>query len=391
LSEVFWPHGRLAAMANEVVDVAKLHAMKHHNTTTLPHEAMAETVASNLHAIGIPTGLRGSLNATPQELVEYFRALGRGDGSHGLIETMMTMALNNLKHPNVGPTTRDRIIDLVQEGQRFCVLISEPGTSSALPGTIAPTLSAKQLSDGNYALNGKKTAATGIQGCSHAMVYAHIDGTPPNAYAVFMVPTTHKGVVIDTKHWDPVGMRATCSYGVTFDGVVLDPDMLVFASDNFIVDAIYTEPLAAWGYMTSVYLGVAEALFTDIIQLLKKRDVKGGQPLSANFAREVGGCAAQLSAAYASLMAATDVYATSEPGAAVAQAFLTAKAVMSETANQLLSLKDIWALTGSQWSGAWANIPLRAANLQFAAIQPPSLPACYDMLGLGALGLLPPA
>ncbi|HSW81514.1 MAG TPA: acyl-CoA dehydrogenase family protein [Candidatus Saccharimonas sp.] len=386
MSHFSWPNGVLAEQAQPIVEIADAYAVGHHNEVSLPLEAMNATVASGLSMVGVPAGMPGSLNRTAAEIVNYFIALGMGDGSHGLIEAMTTHTLKLLGHPNVvNDGLRDFMANWALDGARFCVLLSEPGTASGRLESIPPTLPARRLSDGNYELTGRKLAATGIDGCDCAAVYAHIEGTPKTAYAVFMVPTGISDMTSGKEGWHPVGMVGTCSYPVTLNKVVVPADRVLFQSNNFMMDAVATDPLMTYGNMIAVYLGVAQAYFNGVVEMLKERTSKGNdQAMIFDAVDAIGRCRAKLNTAYAVLMHAVQVYtnAQGQPSPAVAEAFLIAKTAMSEAVDELLgSFRKYAGLSGAQLTGKWAGVAKRALDLQLAGIQPPNVNAVYTQLG----------
>jgi alkylation response protein AidB-like acyl-CoA dehydrogenase len=67
-------------------------------------------------------------------------------------------------------------------------------------------------------LRGKKTFASGADGLSHAIVTART----PEGRQMIVVPV--KDLPVDRSWWRPLGMRASGSHVVNFDGVAIDDD-----------------------------------------------------------------------------------------------------------------------------------------------------------------------
>lgn len=190
-------------------------------------------------------------------LVQIISQIGRADPSVALIVTM-TLA-NHLAQAerNHWPDAFYRRI--VAEGRDRAILLNaarvEPDLGSPARGGLPQTIARRTA--GGWSITGTKRFVTGSEGLTHYLVWACTDETPARI-GTFIVPAETPGITI-LRNWDSLGMRATSSHDVGFDGVVVpEGDVLDLMEagkghqDN-LGHAILTLAL------TSIYLGVGEA------------------------------------------------------------------------------------------------------------------------------------
>jgi alkylation response protein AidB-like acyl-CoA dehydrogenase len=137
---------------------------------------------------------------------------------------------------------------IVRDGVILAAAISEPGQDLTRPATIATRTKA------GWRIDGRKWFCTMSPAATHLYVAVSYD----ERYAYAMVPTTARGVTVNDD-WDALGMRASGSNSVTFDGVEL-PESAVrggFAAGDPLP---YMERnLVAGLFHASASLGIAES------------------------------------------------------------------------------------------------------------------------------------
>lgn len=109
--------------------------------------------------------------------------------------------------------------------------------------------------DGRYRLHGWKTFASGAGHVERALVTGAF---PSGGWQMCVVPMDQVAVTIDPAWWRPIGMRASASYRVDFDGVELAAEALVGAPGDY-----FREPWFSGGAIrfAAAQLGGARALF----------------------------------------------------------------------------------------------------------------------------------
>jgi len=190
-------------------------------------------------------------------VVGIISQIGRADPSVALIATM-TLS-NHLKQAETGHWPDDHYRRIVEEGRSRPILLNaarvEPELGSPSRGGVPQTL-ARRTAQG-WSISGTKRFVTGSEGLTHFLVWAATDETPARI-GTFIVPAGTPGITI-VRNWDSLGMRATSSHDVAFDGVevplddVLDLVEIGKGQQDNLGHAILTLGL------TSIYLGVGDA------------------------------------------------------------------------------------------------------------------------------------
>lgn len=190
-------------------------------------------------------------------LVEIISQIGSADPSVALITTM-TLS-NHLAQADRGHWPDDHYRRIVEQGRTRPILLNaarvEPDLGSPSRGGLPQTRAHR--TEKGWSITGTKRFVTGSEGLTHFLVWATTDETPTRV-GTFIVPATTPGITI-VRNWDSLGMRATSSHDVAFEGVevpfgdVLDLVEIGKGQQDNLGHAILTLGL------TSIYLGVGEA------------------------------------------------------------------------------------------------------------------------------------
>ncbi|OAQ41763.1 hypothetical protein A5893_01210 [Pedobacter psychrophilus] len=114
-----------------------------------------------------------------------------------------------------------------------------------------------------YVLHGSKTFATGTGYVARPIVTAtDNDGS----WQMCIVPLDQVTAIVDDKWWNPMGMRATRSYKMNFNNIVIAKDNLLGNAGNY-----YQQPSFSGGSVrfSAVQLGGAEMIFKETVNYLK--------------------------------------------------------------------------------------------------------------------------
>jgi len=216
---------RLVAIAEEMSDQLAARAAAHDRDGTYPFEAIDALRAAGYFAAPIPIELGGLGVSSTHDLVVASSRLARGDASVAIGVNMHLVAvLNMVRRHQValasGAERRARAFgasleQIVRDGVVLSAAISERGQDLTRPGTLATRTDSGWRIDGQKMFCTMSPAATDLYA---TVTYADRDGIDRYAYA--MVPTGAPGVVVHDD-WDALGMRASGSNSVSFEGVEL--------------------------------------------------------------------------------------------------------------------------------------------------------------------------
>jgi len=253
--------------------------------------------------------------------------------------------------------------------------ISEHGQDLTRPSTTATRTPAGWRIDGRKVFCTMSPAATVLQ---TAVTFAGDDGVERYGYAA--VDPGAAGVRVHDD-WDALGMRASGSHSVTFDGVEVPEDALRGGFPIGDADAYMDRNLVAGLFHASASLGIAEAAVATARRALAGRSELDSRThmLLAENVIELGACRAVLARA-AALVDDSDEHLTAL--FAEAQA---AKAFVSETAIRIVDR----ALSLSGGAGYLNGHPLARAYRDVRAgsfMHPLGANRAYDLLSDVALG-----
>lgn len=116
---------------------------------------------------------------------------------------------------------------------------------------------------GDFILNGSKTFATGTNYVSRPIITASLaDGS----WQMCVVPLDAVEKEIDPSWWNPMGMKASRSYKMTFNNVIISKENLLGNPNDY-----YSQPQFSGGAVrfAAVQLGAAEMLLKETIKYLK--------------------------------------------------------------------------------------------------------------------------
>jgi SfnB family sulfur acquisition oxidoreductase len=346
------------ANAQDAVAVARAFAesiadgtIERDRTGALPAAELAEYDASGLLAITVPRELGGS-GLGPSVLAEVVRtiaqvdpALAQGPQGHFLFTDVLLA---------FGSSAQQRhLLGDALAGRRIANALAERG------GTHAQDLRTRLTragGDGVVYLSGRKYYATGSLTARWIAVTA-LDERERLALA--FVERDAPGVTLD-EDWDVMGQRATVSGGVSFEDVVVDPELVLDYAGCFEVP----QQLGARAqlYHASIQVGIAGGALRDARDFLITRARPFFEASRAGWAQRatedphtihrIGRLATRVAAAEALLgdaaltleetgLLPADADAAARGSLAVARA----KAFASETAVEVAS--DLFSLTGA--------------------------------------------
>ena len=254
---------RLVAIAERLAGELADRATEHDREGTYPFEAIDALKAAGYFAAPVPVELGGLGVSSAHDLVVASSRLARGDASVAIGVNMHLVAVANMQRrwqvAVAGGTERrargfaSSLEQIAKGGIVLAAAISERGQDLTRPGTVATRTDSGWRIDGRKMFCTMSPAATDLY---VAVTYSDADGVERYAYA--MVPTGAPGVVVHDD-WDALGMRASGSNSVSFDGVEL-PESGVRGGFRAGDPLPYMERnLVAGLFHASASLGIAES------------------------------------------------------------------------------------------------------------------------------------
>jgi alkylation response protein AidB-like acyl-CoA dehydrogenase len=216
---------RLVAIAEQLAGRFAARAADHDRDGTYPFEAIDALKAAGYFAAPVPVELGGLGVSSVHDVIVASSRLARGDASIAIGVNMHLVAVLNMERRRqvavaVGATRRAgafaaSLERIRRDGVVLAAAISERGQDLTRPGTLATRIESGWRIDGHKLFCTMSPAATDLY---VAVTYADDDHAERYAYA--MVPTDAPGVVVHDD-WDSLGMRASGSNSVSFEGVKL--------------------------------------------------------------------------------------------------------------------------------------------------------------------------
>ncbi len=185
-----------------------------------PAEPLAQVHRAGLSALTAPKRL-GGRDASFLEVYEVIGAIAEAEPSTALILSMQYIHLRTLLRSRAPAHLTEKVVaSAVEDGALINALRVEPDLGTPLRGGLPATV-AERTADG-WRISGRKIYSTGAPGLSWAWVWARTNEEEPRVGG-FLVPMAARGIRIE-RSWDQLGMRATASDDVIFDGVEIPAD-----------------------------------------------------------------------------------------------------------------------------------------------------------------------
>jgi alkylation response protein AidB-like acyl-CoA dehydrogenase len=380
---------RLVAIAEQLSERLAERAAEHDRHGTYPFEAIDALKDAGYFAAPVPVELGGLGVSSAHDLVVASSRLARGDASVAIGVNMHLLAVLNMERRRqvaVAAGAQRRAVafastleQVARDGVILAAAVSEPGQDLTRPATRATR------TPSGWRIDGRKMFCTMSPAATDLYVAVTCEDDDGERYAYAMVPTSAPGVVVHDD-WDALGMRASGSNSVSFDGVEL-PEAAVrggFRAGDAI--PFMERNLVAGPFHAAAALGIAESA-----DALARDKIAGRVNGDAHPRMLVAGNAIDLAAARATLSRAGELIDARDPLAdaeelealfAEAQA---AKAFVNEAAARVVDR----ALALSGGAGYVNGSPLARAYRDVKAgtfMHPLGANRAYDYLGRVALG-----
>jgi alkylation response protein AidB-like acyl-CoA dehydrogenase len=259
------PAGRdLVAAAERLAEDLASRAGAHDRDGSYPFDSFHALQRARYFAAAVPEELGGLGVSSIHDIVVASGRLARGDASVAIGVNMHTIATLALARRwrmarAAGNARRERAfagsLQAISSGQVIAAAMSEPGQDLTRPSTRAVRTEAGWRVDGHKIFCTMSPAASALL---TSVCFTDEEGV--ERYGYVLIPADTPGVRINDD-WDALGMRASGSHSVTFDGVEL-PAAALRGGFPAGQPVPYLERNIASGlFHASASLGIAEAAF----------------------------------------------------------------------------------------------------------------------------------
>ena len=284
MSRTIEPPGGLPGLT-EVLDAIAARAAEHDREASFPHEAF-----DALHRVGALTltapAAMGGGGAGLGPSCRVIEAVGAADPSVALVLSQHLLFHAVLSRPdNPWPVdVRRRVQQSTIDGVALInSLRVEPELGTPARGGLPATVAERLPGGRGWRLTGRKTYSTGIPRLRWLAVWARTDDPAP-LVGTFLVDADVARYQIE-RTWDHLGMRATRSDDVVFEGAEIPRDHAVAVSPAGVPAAEARDPwFLAWNNLviSSIYNGVARSARDWLIGYLNDRTPTNlGAPLAS--------------------------------------------------------------------------------------------------------------
>ena len=387
---------RLRALAQRLAGEFAQHAAAHDRDGSYPHESVAALRESGYFAAPIPEAMGGLGVESVHDLIVASTQLARGDASVAIGLNMHLVAVANLTrrwriavasgNERRAAALAGSLQEIAVEQPVFAAAISEPGQDLTRPVTTATR------TDEGWRIDGRKIFCTMSPAATALYVsVAFRDSEGVERYGYVFVPAGSPGLTVHDD-WDAMGMRASGSNSVSFDGVRLGPSALRGGFPVGDAPGYMERNLAAGLFHASASLGVAEAANRHALDALAAGGSHGPttQGLAADNAIDLSAARAALGRAAALIDAHHAAHPTSHGSADELTALFgeaqAAKAFVNATAVRIVDR----ALTLAGGRGYLNGHPIARAYRDVRAgafMNPLAAGRAHEFLGRVALGL----
>ena len=381
---------RVKQLGRELAEEFAQRAGQHDEERSLPVKNFEKIREAGLFGIALPEDL-GGLGVGMIGWTAFAEELAQGDASSALAFNMHGNATGGIaQRPAIPADVKERVAKLaVEEGKLMCTSVSEPTSSSLLPATYNPTVQADEV-DGGWRLHGRKMFASMFEASDYCYLYVHPRENPnPGAALGVLVETKQDGIAV-TDLWDTIGMRATRSNQVDYDGAFVPDELVLYETENFVESFIIQEANWSFGGYTACYLGVGLGMVEWARKQLASRKGKGyAQPMgyATENSLRLGQMVAELEAARLMVYRAAWQTDTQPPSPDTFNWWVRAKLAVGNAVQRAVQLA--LPATGLHALFRSEGFERMVRDSLTAPIMPPNSDACAMMVGLLTMGLDP--
>jgi alkylation response protein AidB-like acyl-CoA dehydrogenase len=270
------PGARMVALAEGLAADFATRAAEHDREGSYPFASVRALGAKGYLVAPIPEHLGGGGVESVHDVIVAASRLARGDASVAIGANMhlasvlvlarrwrMAIAAGNARRAAAFAGSLEGI---VRDGTVMAQAVSERSQDLTRPGTRATRTEAGWRIDGHKIFCTMAPAATVL---STAVTFTDDEGVERYGYAA--IPPDTPGVTVHDD-WDALGMRASGSHSVSFDGVELPASALRGGFPTGDSPAFMERNLPAGLLHAAASLGIAESAHANVVTALARRN-----------------------------------------------------------------------------------------------------------------------
>jgi alkylation response protein AidB-like acyl-CoA dehydrogenase len=381
---------RLKGLGRELArDFAK-RAAQHDRDRSSPVENFAALREAGIYGLVVPKEY-GGLGGGMLEWVALAEEIAQGCASTALAFNMHINATGGiLDRAAIGKATKKRVAELaVAGGKLMCTSASEMGSSSLLPNAFVFSVEARKV-PGGYRLYGRKFFASMWEASDLSYLFVHPQAHPNEHQALAVLVDAKQKDISVTDIWDTIGMRATRSNQVNYDGAFVPDEMVLYEIDDFGRGFIIEESTWAFGGFCAVYLGLGLGIVNWAKEYLCGRIPQGyGQPMAyhPNVCHRVGEMVTDIEQARLMVYRAAWEHKIKGPGLETFHWFVRAKLAVGNAMQRIINSAAVACGLHAMFRSHPLERMMRDGTT--AAIMPPNSDAAAMAVGALSMGLDP--
>ncbi len=339
---------------------------------------------SGLLAMLVPCSAGGD-GAGFGEYTQVLESIALLDAPTALGLNMHNVAIGSIcesgDQPLDGPAADFRawIFDqVVNQHRLFASATSEAGAGAKL----SKLQTQYRPAEGGWRLSGRKSFVSLAGVADYFFVAARsADGDSNTELSHFVVAADDPGVSFGD-FWPGSAMTGTATATMTLDDVAIGAERLVMGVEGMSLFKLAREPHWMTSGYTGVYLGLAGAVYREVVAAVRGNQAKAADPVTI---QEIGNLAAELMATRALVYSATALVDSARGSSGAAQAVHAAKYRTGELLSALaLSAVKLCGTTALDRSKPLERL-LREAP--YCRVMPAKPGECLEYLGKAALGV----
>lgn len=339
---------RVVEAARGLQDALRERAEAADRVGELAADNFSDMQRAGVAAAFVPEELGGGGLRSMHDWIMTIATLAYGDGSAGIAISMhlsATRGLAGVYRANApGSAPRDRAEDLLRRVAAGEILICSTTTERGVDN-LHPMTEATRVDDG-WRIDGRKYFVTMSPLATHIAMNVRMRDEDGDHIANVFLPMDTPGV-LQQGDWDALGMRASGSQSVKFEGAVAPSDALrkIGPWGRWSPQVLVNRTLAN-APLVGAFLGIAEAAFDMALEGQRKNDAASARPGVANALAEMEAKLAasqslmrQLGLGLDAFMAETDGGATAgfAEGHEIMKDYQTAKWIVNANAIDIVS------------------------------------------------------
>jgi alkylation response protein AidB-like acyl-CoA dehydrogenase len=293
-------HQELIGRVGEVATVCAGRADHYDRTAQFPAADFDDLFTAGLLAPTVPReygGLGvGPLCGATLTLWLMTKELAKADLSLGRCWEGHANSLMLIDAVGTGEQKRRWFNGVLARGEKWVAWSGEP--QAPKPGERQRFGTTVERADGGWLLTGSKVFATSATGAQWAILLVNTAGpggarhsAAADTLLMMACDLSQPSVAVDDSWWDPIGMRATVSHLVTFDGTFLPDANVLGPPGAYLRDGWQT---AFIPHYAASFLGAAEAAYDYAVEYV----IRQGKVTDPYVQQRVGSMAVDVESAY---------------------------------------------------------------------------------------------